>query len=66
MNSLPRITSTGKWRASAAWGVIGDWAHPYKTMDKAFEAEEVKIFGAMYRKGLHLQGPEAGVLVSQG
>ena len=37
-------------------GVIGDWAHPYKTMDKAFEAEEVKIFGAMYRKGYIYKG----------
>ncbi len=37
-------------------GVIGDWANPYKTMDKAFEAEEVKIFGAMYRKGYIYKG----------
>ena len=32
-------------------GVVGDWANPYRTMDKHFEAEEVKIFGAMYQKG---------------
>ena len=31
-------------------GVIGDWEHPYKTMDPSFEAEEVKVFGAMFRK----------------
>ncbi|MCR5826197.1 MAG: isoleucine--tRNA ligase [Oscillospiraceae bacterium] len=31
-------------------GVIGDWEHPYKTMDPGFEAEEVKVFGAMFRK----------------
>ena len=37
-------------------GIVGDWAHPYKTMDKAFEAEEVKIFGAMYRKGYIYKG----------
>ncbi len=32
-------------------GVVGDWENPYRTMDKHFEAEEVKIFGAMYQKG---------------
>ena len=37
-------------------GVIGDWEHPYLTMDPAFEAEEVKIFGAMYKKGFIYKG----------
>ena len=37
-------------------GVMGDWAHPYKTMDKHFEAEEVKVFGEMYRKGYIYKG----------
>ena len=37
-------------------GVIGDWEHPYKTMDKSFEAEEVKVFGAMYQKGYIYKG----------
>ncbi|WP_312942038.1 isoleucine--tRNA ligase [Oscillibacter sp.] len=32
-------------------GVIGDWEHPYKTMDPRFEAEEVKVFGEMYKNG---------------
>ncbi|WP_312281633.1 isoleucine--tRNA ligase [Oscillibacter sp.] len=32
-------------------GVIGDWEHPYKTMDPGFEAEEVKVFGEMYKNG---------------
>ncbi len=32
-------------------GVIGDWDHPYKTMSKGFEADEVRIFGKMYRNG---------------
>ena len=31
-------------------GVMGDWEHPYKTMNPSFEAEEVKIFGEMYKK----------------
>ncbi len=37
-------------------GVVGDWEHPYRTMDKRFEAQEVKIFGAMYEKGYIYKG----------
>ncbi|MCQ2406502.1 MAG: isoleucine--tRNA ligase, partial [Oscillospiraceae bacterium] len=37
-------------------GVIGDWDHPYKTMNPSFEAEEVKIFGEMFRKGYIYKG----------
>jgi len=32
-------------------GVVGDWEHPYKTMSKGFEAEEIRIFGKMYQNG---------------
>ncbi|MBR6259241.1 MAG: class I tRNA ligase family protein, partial [Oscillospiraceae bacterium] len=32
-------------------GVVGDWDKPYLTMDKKFEAEEVKVFGQMFEKG---------------
>ena len=37
-------------------GVVGDWEHPYKTMNKGFEAEEVKVFGEMYKKGYIYKG----------
>ena len=37
-------------------GVIGDWDHPYLTMDPGFEAEEVKVFGAMYKNGYIYKG----------
>ncbi len=37
-------------------GIIGDWDHPYITLDPAFEAEQVKVFGAMAQKGLIYQG----------
>ena len=37
-------------------GVMGDWDHPYRTMDRHFEAEEVKVFGEMYRKGYIYKG----------
>ncbi len=32
-------------------GVIGDWEHPYLTMNKGFESDEVRIFGKMYLNG---------------
>ena len=37
-------------------GIVADWDRPYKTMDKSFEAQEVKVFGAMYRKGYIYKG----------
>ncbi|WP_417042912.1 isoleucine--tRNA ligase [Dysosmobacter sp.] len=37
-------------------GVIGDWEHPYCTMNPGFEAEEVKVFGEMYKKGYIYKG----------
>ena len=37
-------------------GVVGDWEHPYRTMDKEFEAEEIKVFGEMYKKGYIYKG----------
>ena len=37
-------------------GVLADWEHPYLTMDPLFEAEEVKVFGAMYKKGYIYKG----------
>jgi len=32
-------------------GVLGDWENPYLTMKPTFEAEEVKVFGEMFKKG---------------
>ena len=37
-------------------GVVGDWEHPYRTMDKHFEAQEVKVFGKMFEKGYIYKG----------
>ena len=37
-------------------GVIADWEHPYKTMNKGFEADEVRVFGKMYKKGYIYKG----------
>ena len=37
-------------------GVLGDWEHPYRTMDPAFEAEELGLFCEMYKKGYIYKG----------
>ena len=37
-------------------GVIGDWENPYLTMKPEFEAEQIKIFGEMAKKGYIYKG----------
>ena len=37
-------------------GALGDWEHPYLTMDPEFEACEVRVFGEMYKKGCIYKG----------
>src|SRR5574344_1992013 len=32
-------------------GVFGDWENPYLTINPEFEAEQVRVFGEMYKKG---------------
>ncbi len=37
-------------------GVLGDWDHPYITLDPAYEAEEIAVFGRMAAAGLIYRG----------
>ncbi|TES50268.1 isoleucine--tRNA ligase [Halalkalibacterium halodurans] len=37
-------------------GVRGDWWNPYVTLDKGFEAQQVKVFGEMAKKGYIYKG----------
>ncbi len=37
-------------------GVTADWNKPYLTMNREFEAREVKVFGEMYKKGYIYKG----------
>ncbi len=37
-------------------GVLGDWEHPYVTMDPVYEAQELRVFGEMYERGLVYKG----------
>jgi len=32
-------------------GVLGDWEHPYLTINPDFEAEQIRVFGQMYKNG---------------
>ena len=38
------------------WGVWADWDKPYLTLDKQFEASQVKLFGEMVFKGYIYRG----------
>jgi isoleucyl-tRNA synthetase len=37
-------------------GVIGDWEHPYRTMDFATEAGEIRAIGKIWKNGLLYRG----------
>jgi len=38
------------------WGIWGDWDQPYLTLNKQFEASQVKLFGEMVFKGYIYRG----------
>ncbi|WP_214483264.1 isoleucine--tRNA ligase [Bacillus sp. SM2101] len=37
-------------------GVRGDWENPYITLEPAYEAQQIKVFGEMAKKGLIYKG----------
>ena len=37
-------------------GVLGDWEHPYRTMDFATEADELRALAVIWKKGLLYRG----------
>ena len=37
-------------------GVLGDWDHPYRTMDFGFEAEQLRVLGRIQQAGYLYQG----------
>ncbi len=43
-------------QAFRRWGVLGDWNHPYITMDPTYEAQQLSVFHDMYRRGLIYRG----------
>ncbi|KAJ1674191.1 isoleucine-tRNA ligase, partial [Spiromyces aspiralis] len=34
------------------WGIMGEWDSPYLTLDPAYEANQLRVFYAMFSKGL--------------
>ena len=41
----------GQEAAFRRLGVLGNWEHPYLTIAPEYEAEQVRVFGEMYKKG---------------
>ena len=41
----------GQEAAFKRLGVLGNWANPYLTIKPEYEAEQVRVFGEMYKKG---------------
>lgn len=37
-------------------GILGEWDHPYITLDHAYEAAQIRMFGEMVEKGLIYKG----------
>ncbi|KJY61315.1 isoleucine--tRNA ligase [Lactobacillus apis] len=37
-------------------GVMGDWDHPYITLQPEYEAEEIRVFGKMFEQGYIYKG----------
>lgn len=40
-------------------GVLGDWEHPYITLHPKLEAEQIRVFGAMAKKGYIYKGKKS-------
>ncbi len=40
-------------------GILGDWEHPYLTIAPDYEAEQIRIFGEMYKKDYIQKGKKA-------
>ncbi len=51
MNSLK-----GQEAAFRRLGVLGNWENPYLTIKPEYEAEQVRVFGEMYKKGFVEKG----------
>ncbi len=43
-------------------GVLGDWDNPYLTLNKEYEADELRLFADIVEKGFRLSRQKAGLL----
>ncbi len=46
----------GQEAAFKRLGVLGNWANPYLTIAPEYEAEQIRVFGEMYKKGFIEKG----------
>ncbi|MDQ7861324.1 class I tRNA ligase family protein [Peribacillus frigoritolerans] len=44
-------------------GVRGDWENPYITLKPEYEAQQIKVFGEMAKKGYIYKGKKTCLLV---
>ncbi len=57
-----RSTSTSSGRSFRRLGVLGDWEHPYLTLDPGYEAEILRVFAKLVEKDLVYSEQEAGAV----
>ena len=57
-----------KWKINVnnlnVLGVRADWENPYITLKPEYEAQQIKVFGEMAKKGYIYKGEKASILVS--
>lgn len=51
-----RSAISNQKQAFLSWGCFGDWDNPYLTMDKEYEANQMRVFYDMYKKGCIYRG----------
>jgi isoleucyl-tRNA synthetase len=55
-STLAATTMASQSQAFQRYGVWGDWATPYATLQPCYEAQQVRVFGEMVRKGYIYRG----------
>lgn len=51
-----RTNLAGQQEKFRRLGILADWANPYLTMEPAFEAKQIGVFGEMMRRGFIYRG----------
>ena len=49
-------------RNLSAWVCLGDWENPYLTLNKEYEADELRLFADIVEAGICLSREEADLL----
>jgi isoleucyl-tRNA synthetase len=54
--SFAKETVEAQSKSFQRYGVMGDFEHPYLTLQPAFEAAQIRVFGEMFKKGFIFRG----------